>query len=61
MEPWDFFHWPPVDKAHAFVGAGDGPMRCLILMVGAHVGTPDGARYPVSELAARYGASVERS
>jgi len=36
--------------------AGDGP--CAILMVGAHTG-PDG-RYPVSELAARYGASVEK-
>jgi hypothetical protein len=35
-------------------GAGDRP--CVILMVGAHVG-PE-ARYPVSELAARYGASA---
>ena len=30
----------------------------MILMVGAHLG-PE-ARYPVSELAARYGASVEK-
>ena len=38
------------------MGAGDGP--CVILMVGAHL-SPD-VRYPVSELAARYGASVEK-
>jgi hypothetical protein len=38
------------------VGAGDGP--CVILMVGAHLG-PE-VRYPVSELAARYGASVAK-
>jgi hypothetical protein len=52
---WDFFHSPPRTE-HAFVGAGDRP--CVILMVGAHFG-PE-ARYPVSELAARYGASVEK-
>ena len=55
LRPWDFFHCPPWTE-HAFVGAGDGP--CVILMVGAHVG-PE-VRYPVSELAARYGASVEK-
>jgi hypothetical protein len=41
---------------HAFVGAGDGP--CVILLVGAHLGAE--VRYPVSDLAARYGASVEK-
>ena len=55
LRAWDFFHSPPWTE-HAFVGAGDRP--CVILMVGAHVG-PE-ARYPVSELAARYGASVEK-
>ncbi len=55
LRAWDFFHSPPWTE-HAFVGAGDGP--CVILMVGAHVG-PE-VRYPVSELAARYGASVEK-
>jgi uncharacterized cupin superfamily protein len=55
LRAWDFFHSPPWTE-HAFVGAGDGP--CVILMVGAHV-SPD-VRYPVSNLAARYGASVER-
>ena len=55
LRAWDFFHSPPWTE-HAFVGSGDSP--CVILMVGAHVG-PE-ARYPVSELAARYGASVEK-
>ncbi len=55
LGPWDFFHSPPWTE-HAFVGAGEGP--CVILMVGARLG-PEG-RYPVSELAARYGASVEK-
>ena len=55
LRAWDFFHSPPWTE-HAFVGAGNAP--CVVLMVGAHV-SPDG-RYPVSELAARYGASVEK-
>jgi len=38
----------------AFVGAGEG--ACVILMVGSRSGTR--AHSPVSELAARYGASV---
>ena len=53
LRPWDFFHSAPWTE-HAFVGVGDGP--CLILMAGRRSG-PEG-RYPVSELAARYGASV---
>jgi len=55
LEPWDFFHSAPWTE-HAFVGAGDGP--CVIVMVGARSG-PD-VRYPVSEIAARYGASVAK-
>jgi uncharacterized cupin superfamily protein len=55
LRAWDFFHSPPWTE-HAFVGGGERP--CVILMVGAHVG-PE-ACYPVSELAARYGASVEK-
>jgi quercetin dioxygenase-like cupin family protein len=54
LRPWDFFHCPPWTE-HGFVGAGDGP--CVVLMVGARLG-PE-VRYPVSELAARYGASFE--
>jgi uncharacterized cupin superfamily protein len=55
LRSWDFFHAPPWTE-HAFVGAGDGP--CVILMVGARLG-PD-VHYPVSDLPAHYGASVER-
>ena len=55
MQPWDFFH-SPAGTEHIFVGAGDGP--CVILMAGARA---EGMQllYPVSELAARYGASAE--
>ena len=53
LRAWDFFHAPPWTE-HAFVGAGEGP--CVILMAGSRSGP--GAHYPVSELAARYGASV---
>lgn len=55
LRPWDFVHCPPGTE-HVFVGAGDGP--CVVLMTGAR--SDDGQLlYPVSELAARYGASVE--
>jgi uncharacterized cupin superfamily protein len=55
LRPWDFFHCP-AGVEHVFVGAGEGP--CVVLMVGAR--TPDEVlRYPVSELAARHGASAE--
>ena len=53
LRPWDFFHAAPWTE-HAFVGAGDGP--CVILMAGSRTGR--GVRYPVSEVAARHGASV---
>ena len=53
LRPWDFFHSPHWTE-HSFVGAGNGP--CVILMTGAR-SSPE-VRYPVSELAARYGASV---
>jgi uncharacterized cupin superfamily protein len=55
LRPWDFVHCPP-GAHHIFVGAGDGP--CVILMVGARLEHEE-LHYPVSELAARYGASVE--
>jgi uncharacterized cupin superfamily protein len=54
LRPWDFFHSPPLTE-HGFVGAGDGP--CVILMAGTRSADMQG-RYPASELAARYGASV---
>jgi quercetin dioxygenase-like cupin family protein len=53
LRRWDFFHAPPWTE-HAFVGAGEGP--CVILMAGSRSGA--GVHYPVSGLAARYGASV---
>jgi uncharacterized cupin superfamily protein len=53
---WDFFHSPAWTE-HIFVGAGDGP--CVILMTGSRSGEWR-VRYPVSELAARHGASAEK-
>lgn len=51
---WDFFHCPAgID--HVFVGAGNGP--CAVLMIGSR--RIDAAHYPVSQVAARYGASVK--
>jgi quercetin dioxygenase-like cupin family protein len=55
LRTWDFFHCPPGTE-HIFVGAGDGP--CVMLMTGVRSGGVQ-VRYPVSELAARYDASVE--
>jgi uncharacterized cupin superfamily protein len=52
LRQWDYFHCPG-GTGHVLVGAGDGP--CAIL-IGARPGEP--FRYPVSEVAARYGASV---
>jgi uncharacterized cupin superfamily protein len=57
LRPWDFVHCPPFTE-HIFVGAGDGP--CAILMAGARDAAAQVA-YPVSELAARSGASVEQA
>ena len=56
LRAWDFVHCP-AGTEHVFVGGGDSP--CAILMVGAR--RPDvELRYPVSELAARYGASASK-
>jgi uncharacterized cupin superfamily protein len=52
---WEFLHCPP-GTPHVLIGAGDGP--CAILMVGGRGGEP-GLRYPVSEVAARHGVSVD--
>jgi uncharacterized cupin superfamily protein len=56
MRQWDYLHCPP-GTHHITVGAGDGP--CVILMVGTR-GPDVETEYTVDELAARYGASVER-
>jgi uncharacterized cupin superfamily protein len=55
LGPWDFFH-SPAGTEHIFVGAGEAP--CVILMIGAR-SEDEQLQYPVSELAARYGASAE--
>ena len=56
LKQWDFVHSPAWTE-HIFIGAGDEP--CVIFMVGSRTGEWN-VRYPVSELAARHGASVER-
>jgi uncharacterized cupin superfamily protein len=55
LRAWDFVHCPPWTE-HVFVGAGDGP--CTILAVGTR--SHAGVVYPVSELALRHRAGVER-
>jgi uncharacterized cupin superfamily protein len=50
----DFLYTPP-GTDHVLVGAGDGP--CAILMVGTRK-DPEEVVYPVSAVAAEYGASV---
>ena len=57
LRAWDFFH-APAGTEHIFVGTGDEP--CAVLMVGSRVGDWT-VSFPVSELAARHGASVERA
>jgi uncharacterized cupin superfamily protein len=54
LKKWDLVHCLPGTE-HIFIGAGTEP--CVIFMVGVR---SEGAtiRYPVSELAARYDASV---
>ena len=53
LRAYDYFHCP-AGVRHVFVGAGEGP--CVIFMFGAR---PDESLcYPVSELAARHGASA---
>src|SRR5829696_628466 len=56
LRQWDYFHCP-ADTRHVFVGAGAGP--CTILMIGARAEV-ETVRYPVSEAAAKHGASVAK-
>jgi uncharacterized cupin superfamily protein len=53
LRQWDLLHCP-AGTEHVFVGAGDGP--CAVLMIGSR--RQDEAHYPVSEVAAKYDASV---
>ena len=55
MRKGDFFYAPP-GTAHVIVGAGEA--ACAILMVGLR-DEAEVVEYPVSEVAAKYGASVE--
>ena len=56
LNQWDFLHCPP-GTHHVLVGAGEDP--CWVLMIGGRRGD-DTVHFPVSERAARFGASVER-
>jgi len=55
LRSWDFVHCP-AGVEHVFVGAGDEP--CVVLMTGVR-NEDEQLLYPVSELAARHGASAE--
>ena len=55
LKAWDFVHCPPWTD-HVFVGAGDGP--CGLLAVGSR--EHQDIVYPVSELAQKYEAGVEK-
>ena len=56
VRQWDYFHCPAGTR-HVFVGGGDEP--CAILMIGVRTES-ETVRYPVSEAAAKYGASVAK-
>jgi uncharacterized cupin superfamily protein len=55
LRTWDFFHCP-AGTEHVIVGSRDAP--AVVVAFGAR-GRRGGVVYPVSEVAARYGASVE--
>ena len=57
LRQWDYFH-APAGTRHIFVGAGEGP--CVIFMVGPRVAV-ETLHYPVSHVAAKYGASVAKA
>ena len=56
LRPWDYFHCP-AGTHHIIVGAGDGP--CVVVMIGARP-EEETLHYPVSDAAAKYGASVAK-
>lgn len=55
LRQWDFVHCP-AGTPHIFVGSGEGPSA--VLMIGSR--RLDEAHYPVSEIAAKYDASVAK-
>jgi uncharacterized cupin superfamily protein len=54
LRQWDYFHCPASTR-HVIVGAGDGPST--ILMIGSRPEV-ETLLYPVSEVAAKHGASA---
>lgn len=58
LTAWDFFHCPGGTE-HIIVAAGEAP-AIVVAVGGRGRGVGGGIVYPVSELAARHGASVER-
>jgi uncharacterized cupin superfamily protein len=54
LRQWDYFHCPAGTR-HIIVGAGEGP--CAILMIGSRPEI-EMLNYPVSGVAAKYGASA---
>lgn len=58
LSKWDFVHCP-ASVAHTIIGGGDGLCRILAVGSRAHWGRVDWILYPVNEVAARHGASVE--
>ena len=58
LKAWDFFHCPGGTR-HIIVGAGEE--AAIVVAVGARGrGVGGGIIYPVSEIASRHGAGVER-
>jgi uncharacterized cupin superfamily protein len=56
LRQWDYFHCPPGTQ-HVIVATDE---RAVVLAVGARGRGKGATVYPVSEVAARYGASAER-
>ena len=57
LATWDYFHCPPGTE-HVIVGAGE--RAAVVVAIGARGRRVAGITYPVSEVAARHGASVGR-
>jgi uncharacterized cupin superfamily protein len=57
LRQWDYFHCPAGTR-HVIVGAGEG--LSAVLMIGARRGDEEELLYPVSDVAAKYGASVAK-
>ena len=56
LRRWDYFHCPPGTR-HVIVGSGEG--ACVVLMIGARR-EQESFGYPVSTVAAKYGASASK-